>query len=318
MNNTEEVHIWSHCHNCGACPIKGVRYQCQTCTIGPDTNLCASCFSLFSLGKVQHPPPPNNTSFKADHKFLVCHGETPDLYRAWFDIEIPNHSAPAYERGFIVRPEFRCGYSSYFGGYGFIVKTTKGMLFLTALHVLDEVIRNFHIDASIENSNYTGKELSVIDKVNLYDALEHDWMFHQIGICKTLIILPEARIGIEEPKSDRDINAFFVERPLRHNLNPGSLAIKSPDIGQPVWLAARSTSNCRIRKAVVIEKTDRSLVYRYESSKPLPKYCSGAPVLNGDGDVVGINIGAGFYESRRFGHANTVENIRNHLTSINS
>jgi S1-C subfamily serine protease len=45
----------------------------------------------------------------------------------------------------------------------------------------------------------------------------------------------------------------------------------------------------------------------------MPKYSSGAPILDEDGCVVGINTGLGRFEGREFGHANPVSSIRAHL-----
>ena len=41
----------------------------------------------------------------------------------------------------------------------------------------------------------------------------------------------------------------------------------------------------------------------------------GLTLLDKNGEVVGINVGAGRFKGERFGHANHVENIRRHLST---
>jgi hypothetical protein len=62
-----------------------------------------------------------------------------------------------------------------------------------------------------------------------------------------------------------------------------------------------------------VEKTQRSFVFRYEEAKEIPKYTSGAPILDRRGDVVGINTGIGRISGREFGHANPLSSILAHL-----
>jgi hypothetical protein len=59
--------------------------------------------------------------------------------------------------------------------------------------------------------------------------------------------------------------------------------------------------------------TPRSFVFRYEEAKGMPKHTSEAPILDGDGAVVGINTGLGRFAGHEFGHANPLSSIRAHL-----
>jgi hypothetical protein len=66
-------------------------------------------------------------------------------------------------------------------------------------------------------------------------------------------------------------------------------------------------------KAVVVEATDRSMVFKFENPEEELKYTSGSPYVNKDGEVVGISVGGGVFKGQKLGHANHVGNIRRHL-----
>jgi hypothetical protein len=56
-------------------------------------------------------------------------------------------------------------------------------------------------------------------------------------------------------------------------------------------------------------------VFKYEDPAEKPKYLSGSPLVNRMGEVVGIIVGHGDLNGRKFGHGNHVDNIRRHLKS---
>jgi len=316
MDANTKLHMWQHCHHCNSGPILGLRYECQSCPAGPDIDLCSSCFILYQNGEIEHPTKEIHLDLEGPHRFVSHEGVPAASFRTWLNVPILETKAPRYQKGFLVRPEFCFGTDSAFGGYAFVVNTAKGRMLLTALHVLDEVIKKNDIDATVNSKSYTGLELpNVIDAINLYDVLEEKWMFYELGSCTKMLVLFNARTGEVEPKSNRDISAFWIEENAQ--VQAGNLADKSSEIGQTVWLAAKSTSGSLLRKAVVVYKNQSNFIFRYASNEALPKYCSGAPILDCRGDVVAINVGSGKLDNQRFGHANHVENIHRHLECLN-
>jgi Trypsin-like peptidase domain len=115
------------------------------------------------------------------------------------------------------------------------------------------------------------------------------------------------------PYSQRDIAALRADHTIQ--LVPAKLSELPPQVGQPIYLIAKTTSKGQmgIFEAVIVERTERTLIFRFRSSDYLPDQTSGAPLLDRDGYVVGINVGAGRIEGYNFGHGNHVTSIRRHL-----
>jgi hypothetical protein len=213
-----------------------------------------------------------------------------------------------------VRPEFLYRTASSFGAYASVIEAGSLNLAITGLHVLDEVAKKCGVDTTIENAAYTGMELPrLITSVNLYDALEEKWVFHCLGTAGTMLVLANARSNVQEPLGYRDIAAFVVHDDAK--VSGMRLAQEAPGIGEPVWLAARFEHGPQLRAAVVVDKTDASYVFRFAERSQGSKYTSGAPILNIDGEVVAINIGAGCLEGYRLGHAIHAESIHAHIAA---
>jgi hypothetical protein len=166
----------------------------------------------------------------------------------------------------------------------------------------------------VANDRYTGHELpAVITEVVLYDVFAPNWMLAELGSAGPMLVLPRARTDKEEPYSDLDVAAFWVRDATPFQRAP--LALAAPAVGDPIWLAVRPVGDGSSRgcQAVVVESTSRTLVFRYAQAGSVPDYCSGAPLLNTAGEVVGINVGMGVLDGQHLGHANNVTSLRQHL-----
>jgi hypothetical protein len=322
-DKNQAVHIWNHCHHCNTAPMPGLRYHCESCPDGPDNDLCETCYDLFRKGQVTHPGEDTLAGGLGieEHLFKAYEGKPLHLFDSWLEVAHPPTSAPMLPANFVVRPIFNAGHDASIGGYAFAAlrQGDNRPLIFTALHVMDEMIKKQGIDTSNQNMHYTGKELpAVITEVNLFDVFAANWMMVPLGSAGPMLALPNARTGHEEPYSGHDIAVFHIKPGDAGNLNPVPLAAQKPNVGEPVWLIARhhEEPDKRIFKAVVVESTDRTLVFKFEGSEEKPKYSSGAPILNAAGEVAGINVGGGELKGKKLGHANHVENILNHLDSV--
>ncbi|HEY4214112.1 MAG TPA: trypsin-like peptidase domain-containing protein [Steroidobacteraceae bacterium] len=236
----------------------------------------------------------------------------------WLDVAPLRHPAPAVPDGFLLRPEFRYGRESSFGGYGFVVRHESAVFVLTALHVMDEVIKKKELDTTARNASYSGRELpAVVTAVQLYDVLKKQWALYELGTAGPMVCLPNSRTADEEPFAFRDIAAFQMSHAQLtkavYSLAPRPLALRDPEPGEPVWLAAAMPDGSRTRQAVCVESAPRGLIFRYVDTKEIAKHSSGAPIVDKEGLVVGINTGLGRLEQYEFGHANPVSSIRTHL-----
>ena len=309
------IHIWNRCHNCGAAPIVGLRFTCQTCPAGAHNDLCEACYRLFEQGRIEHPSPEAREAPPGRHLFSAFEGVDREQALRWIDVEWSSAPTPKVPDRFIVRPEFRSGRESFFGSYGFVIaQDGGGLLMLTALHVLDELAKFRGIDCSEQNRAYTGRELpQQVTGVMLYDPFASNWMLAEIGMAGGMLALPEARICGNEPHSQDDLAAFHVDRP--NSLQPLRLAAKAPRVGDPIWLAANRGRGVpgRTIQAVVVETTPETLVFRFEPRVAMPPYTSGAPLLSRSGEVVAVNSGGGVLDGYNFGHACHASSIRRHL-----
>lgn len=305
------IHVWHRCHACDTRPVVGLRYNCGTCPDGPDNDLCEACYATLLSGRLVHPAPSSPYAAVAgEHQWTCYEGQSADQYEPWLHIPMAPGAAPVIDPGLLVRPEFLSGYESTFAGYAFAVRYRDRTLILTALHVMDEMVRKKNLN--LRSDGVTGRELPpVIHKVNLYDVLAARWMVTDLGSAGPMLVLPEARLGILEPDSDRDIAAFHASD--NPHLKPAELADRVPQPGEAVWLAATCPEKNHLQKAVVVASLEKGLIFRFEDSAEKVKYTSGAPILNQEGQVVALNVGGGWFAGQRLGHGNHTLNIRRHL-----
>jgi hypothetical protein len=247
------------------------------------------------------------------HQFVESEGSAPETFAKWLNVATRDEPPPRIPVGFLVRPEFRSYRECVFGGYAFVSCVGSHTLLLTALHVMDEFIKMKGIDATKHNKDYTGEELpKYVTTVRLYDVLQERWMLHELGDAGPMLVLPNSRTADDEPFAFRDIAAFWVKPQIA--LSPIPLALQDPQPGDPVWLAGAMPDSSRTRRAVCVENTPYGFIFRYEESKEMPKHSSGAPILNREGAVIGINTGLGRLGRYDIGHANPLSSIRTHLT----
>jgi hypothetical protein len=305
----DRIHIWNHCHACGAQPIVGPRFECESCPAGADNDLCESCYREWESGAIVHPAP---QSYAAKigvnaHAFRAFAGRASDLYEEWLAVPRAVAASPDVPDRFVVRTEFRSWRDVFSGAYAFVVESepSGAPLVLTALRVMDEVIKIKRIDHTALPA--------VVQEVRLYDAFASSWALAELGAARSMLALRDARLGDEAPYSDRDIAAFRAGPAA--DVAPARLAMEPPRVGDPIWLAVNRgrKADSRVIEATVVESTERTLVFRFTHAADVALHSSGAPLIDRDGNVAGINVGAGTFGGERFGHANHVASVRRHL-----
>lgn len=316
---SEPLHLWHRCSGCGMRPIVGLRYHCETCPAGPDTELCESCHRRLLAGDLRHPAAGLQPLAGSEHRFIPVSGQQDREVERWLEITAASADPPQVADGFVLRPEFRAGLDSSFGAYAFAVAGASaglsGDLLLTALHIMDELMKRQGIDGKTEPGAGLRELAQVVTRVQLYDVFAPNWMLAELGQAGPMWVLPGARLGDEEPLSDGDIAVFDLPASELHR--PAPLAPGPPAVGDPIYLAVRHDDDPgrRTLAAVVVESSARSMIFRFDDPQHEARHTSGAPLLDRDGRVVGINVGAGLFAGQLFGHGNHVGNIRRHLES---
>jgi len=318
ITHEKEINIWQSCHGCGDSPINGPRFECQTCPSGPDIDLCKSCYKKYINGNLLHP---SNSSPSLVREQEVCHvfvrreGKKyiESNLSTWLNVAFFEETPPYFTMNFVVRPIFSSGLDYIIGSCGFIVQEAGVNLSLTALHVLDELIKIKKIDVN-ESIKSSIALTEAVEKIDFYDVTTPNWMLHHLGHANRMLILPEAKLHEEEPNSSNDIAVFQLEN--LGQLNPGTLAKNIPQVGENIWLAYIDLSReKKLFSGVVVEVTKDVFIYRLKKSGMIFKGSSGSPILNKFGEIVAIHCGSGRYSGCEFGHGNHVENIRRHIYS---
>lgn len=315
-----EVHLWQSCHGCGMSPIEGMRYECQDCPVGPNIDLCADCFELYQNDQLKHPKQSSTRNDASDsssekHCFSRKQGKPYPKERLnnWLQHPMPSQGAPVLNDGFVVRPMFTAGSDYVIGSSGFVVEVNAQAIAITALHVMDELVKKRNIDTAADH--YSGEELpSIVAEVDLYNIFAETWMLEHLGKSDKMLVLPNARIHEVEPKSNNDIAVFTVTD--KGQLNPGTLAKESPLVGEKVWLAFvdEELGGKKLSPAVVVESTEEIFIFRFDTSNTKQSSGgSGSPILNAAGEVVAIHAGEGRFQGVKLGHANNVGSIHRHL-----
>lgn len=129
------------------------------------------------------------------------------------------------------------------------------------------------------------------------------------------MILPKARSGHPEPKSEDDFSAFEIPNPGK--LHIGKMATKDPMVGAPVWIVARSDpfSAQRSWPAHIVEVREDVFIWRLETPFDF-NHPSGSPLINHLGEVLSVLCGAGtFIDGTSIVHGPSLKAIERHLQS---
>jgi hypothetical protein len=201
---------------------------------------------------------------------------------------------------FVLRPEFEVGADKKAGGkaFGVRVEGDPRRLAITALHLVE---------------NTTGGPPSGVKRVrfrNAFGAPTGD----VIGSATSFVDLPGAAAH-GQTSSLGDVIAFWA---ADDSYFPTvSLASKNPAPGESVWLVCPilkgAPEKLRFHHAVVDSVVEGDLVYWFDNAHLDITDTNGAPVVNSNGEVVGINLGGSLEKGRMSGFANPVERFREGL-----
>ncbi|GLY95407.1 hypothetical protein Acsp02_26620 [Actinoplanes sp. NBRC 103695] len=212
------------------------------------------------------------------------------------DTSVEDAVPPPVDLDAVFRPTFQTTEGEVNAGSAFLVNWPDGrVLMLTAHHLLGE--------AGGMSREYTGAELPGVVSGVFASSVDDE----NIEIASsTMVSLPEAVSSDVDIR--RDLAAFQIAD--ARGAVVLDLAEAPPEPGDRVYLLAESGEpGSRIFPAVETGKaTTPFLQFAYDDEVDL-KATSGAPLLNSDGKVVGVNIGGDAGKSPVEGHANSIETV---------
>jgi hypothetical protein len=204
----------------------------------------------------------------------------------------------------IFRPAFVTREGTYRAGTAFAVSVEAGQLketlLLTAMHLMGP-------SGGLRRDIPQTELPEFVKSVRLNEA----YSGKKIGNALWVISLPKAC----QSEINFDVAAFKI--PDKVKVATLQLAEKQPLVDQPVWLAASviygENPRKMLHKCRVVESGERELVYEYENPNLNLTATSGAPIINSDGRVVGINVRIERQADRLLGRANPSASVRQML-----
>ena len=216
--------------------------------------------------------------------------------------EFKNVPAPAVEDRFALQPVFETTDGEYSAGTAFAVTlpVRNTPVILTAIHL-------FGTSGALQREIPTAQLGQFVQRVHLMNAFADE----RLGTATRNILISDAA-PMGEPSAAGDIAAFAGDPGL--NVTALSLAQRVPASGYPVWVVAdvQNRPGQPLHRAWVRSNSGGELEYAFDEQLEL-RATSGAPVLDQNGDVVGIQLGG--YESGMItvGIANPVDVFRQYL-----
>lgn len=182
----------------------------------------------------------------------------------------------------VFRPTFDTKDGVYTAGtaVGVRVEGVEGTVILTAGHL-------FGPSGGMEREIATTELPEFLKKATFNDLFTDELVFE----CDTIVSMPEIS---ELPEITNDLAVLLANKDTKiptYEIDDSPLSE-----GDTVWLLASISGGgedeMKLHKAKVMASDNTALVIEYDSTELDLTASSGAPILNGSGKVVGINLGS--------------------------
>lgn len=183
-------------------------------------------------------------------------------------------------KNFILRPSFETSQGTLEAGTAFAVKVEEeeNPIIITAMHL-------FGPDGGLEEEVFANYLPNFVKKAQFNDAFEDSETIESSKV----VLIPEAK---PIPEINKDIAAFIADKDAK--VSTAEIYAGKLKVGETVWLAASvldgEPQDKKLHKAVVTISNEKMLEFKYENPNLNLRATSGAPILNSEGMVVGINL----------------------------
>jgi hypothetical protein len=225
------------------------------------------------------------------------------IFAVGFAALLDGHAQPAPATNTILKPTFITGRTSYTAGTAFLCESPDGkqQLVLTAHHLLGTA-GGFESELAWDKLNETIK-LTVglsMDDASVHVASKH-------------ALLIQGAHALDRRGLANDLAAFQLDYDKSRSVL--KLAKTAPKIGDRLWLYGRQrgSENLELMPCTAVTSSALELDYEFDNNAIKLAGTSGAPVLNADSQVVGINIGGSEQKGKLIGYGNPLPSIVAHL-----
>jgi len=197
-----------------------------------------------------------------------------------------------------VRPSFYGPDGNFGAGTGFVVSQDNAVFLLTAHHLFGP--------AGGLDRDYEWSEMP-----KLVSGASGENPLGKVSVVAGKALPVKGARGMQGTQVNADLAIFPVQ--AESQVHTMTLAKTLPQVGDEVWLIGEVVGSSEYKhKAVVDQVSQDAIYYRFTNNIEL-RATSGAPIVDGQGQVVAMNLGGGEHQGAIMGIGNPAPIMNCHL-----